>query len=319
MRVLVTGAGGFIGSVVCDQLHKEGHDVVRLFRKLQLESKAEQERNSYEDHEYDVLSESFPEVRIKADAVIHLAAANDVVSKDGREGIRLSVIGTKNVLDLAVNNGIDKVIFFSTIQVLGSELKGLITEESAFYPENDYAANHVMAEMYTEMYARKGLLRAVSVRPTNVYGHFTLPTIKRWSLVPACFCREAFFDKQITLRSSGKQIRNFVSVDSVAGATRAVLAHFPASYDVLNIGSQCHMTILEAAQLVKEVHDEMYPQPVQLLIQGEQPQEENRFEVSLDKLEGRYGFRQHLGREELRRQIEFIFRDLEHLPPSSGI
>ncbi|MDQ0194554.1 NAD-dependent epimerase/dehydratase family protein [Paenibacillus wynnii] len=317
MRILVTGAGGFIGSVLCKQLHADGHEVVRMLRKLQ--KKEGKAVDSYEDYECDVLSDSFPDIQLSGDAIVHLAAANDIVSKNGREGIRLSVIGTKNVLDFAVNNRIDKVVFFSTIQVLGSELEGLITEESAFYPENDYAANHMMAEMYTEMYARKGLLRAVSMRPTNVYGYFTLPTINRWSLVPACFCREAFFDKQITLRSSGKQIRNFVSVDSVAGATRAVLAHFPASYDVLNIGSQCHMTILEAAELVKEVHDEMYPHPVQLLIQGEQPQQENRFEISLNKLEDRYGFGQHLGREELRRQIQLIFLDLEQLPPTSGV
>lgn len=316
MRIIVTGAGGFIGSVLCEQLLKEGHEVVRMFRKLP--SKEGEISDSYEDFEYDVLSDNFPDILMSADALIHLAAANDIVSKNGREGIRLSVIGTKNVLDFAVNNGINKVVFFSTIQVLGSELQGLITEESAFYPENDYAANHVMAEMYTEMYARRGLLRAVSVRPTNVYGHFKLPTINRWSLVPACFCREAFFNKQITLRSSGKQIRNFVSVESVAGATRAVLANFPASYDVLNIGSKYHVTILEAAQLVKEVHDEMYPQPVQLLLKGEQPQVENRFEISLHKLEERYGFRQHLGREELRRQIQLIFLDLELVSPRSG-
>ena len=315
MRILVTGAGGFIGSVLCKQLQAEGHEVVRMLRKLQ--KKVGKAADSCEDYECDVLSDSFPDLQMSGDAIVHLAAANDIVSKNGREGIRLSVIGTKNVLDFAVNNRIDKVAFFSTIQVLGSELEGLITEESAFYPENDYAANHMMAEMYTEMYARKGLLRAISIRPTNVYGYFTLPTINRWSLVPACFCREAFFDKQITIRSSGKQIRNFVSVDSVASATRAVLAHFPASYDVLNIGSTCHMTIREAAELVKEVHDEMYPQPVELHIQGEQPQQENRFEISLHKLESRYGFVQQLGREELRRQIQLIFRDLEHLRPSS--
>lgn len=309
MRYIVTGAGGFIGSVICEQLHKEGHEVVRMFRKLQ--SQEVNASGSYEDYECNVLSEDFPGLHMSADAVIHLAAANDIVSRNGREGIRLSVIGTKNVLDFAVNNGIDKVVFFSTIQVLGSELRGLITEESAFCPENDYAANHVMAEMYTEMYARRGLLKAISVRPTNVYGRFTLPTVNRWSLVPACFCREAFFNKQITLRSSGKQMRNFVSVDSVAGATRAVLADFPASYDILHIGSKCHMSIVEAAQMVKEVHDELHPEPVKLLIQGEEPRLENRFEISLHKLEEGYGFRQHLGREELRQQIRLIFRDLE--------
>lgn len=314
MRYIVTGAGGFIGSVLCEQLYKEGHEVIRIYRRLP--NRVENDSRKYEDIECDVLSDSFSDIRISADAIIHLAAANDIVSRDGREGIRLSVIGTKNVLDFSVSNGIDKFVFFSTIQVLGSELQGLITEDSPFCPVNDYAANHVMAEIYTEMYARRGLLKAVSVRPTNVYGHFTLPTVNRWSLVPACFCKEAFLYKQIMLRSSGKQIRNFVSVDSVAEATSAVLNHFPDSYDILNIGSNCHMSILEIAQMVKEVHDEIYLEPVQLLIQGKQPEQENPFEISLLKLEERYGFRQHLGSEEMRSQIQLIFSDLEKLSSS---
>ncbi|BCG60654.1 NAD-dependent epimerase/dehydratase family protein [Paenibacillus sp. URB8-2] len=311
MRYIVTGAGGFIGSSLCEQLRREGHEVVRIFRSLP--EHAADSAGAYEDIAADVLSDSFPGLRICGDAVIHLAAANDIVSKDGREGIKLSLIGTKNVLDFAVNNGIPQMIFFSTIQVLGSELQGLITETSAVRPENDYAANHAVAELYTEMYARKGLLRAVSIRPTNVYGHFASPTINRWSLVPACFCREAFFNKTITIRSSGKQRRNFISVESVAKATSTVLANFPASYDTLNLGSPFHMTILEAAQCVKQVHDEMYPEPVELLVQGEEPQQENRFEISLRKMEDRYGFKEHLGAEDFRKEIRLIFLSLDRL------
>ncbi|AKG35976.1 NAD-dependent epimerase/dehydratase family protein [Paenibacillus durus] len=310
MRYIVTGAGGFIGSSLCEQLRREGHEVVRIFRSLP-EHAADPGRRAYEDVAADVLADGFPGLRISGDAVIHLAAANDILSRNGREGIKLSLIGTKNVLDFAVNNEIRQMIFFSTIQVLGSELQGMITEESAVLPENDYAANHAVAELYTEMYARKGLLRAVSIRPTNVYGHFTSPTINRWSLVPACLCREAFFNKTITIRSSGRQRRNFVSVDSVAKATSAVLANFPASYDTLNTGSPLHMTILEAAQCVKEVHDEMYPDPVQLLVQGEEPRQENRFEISLRKLEDWYGFKEHLGAEDFRKEIRLIFLSLE--------
>ncbi|AHV98681.1 NAD-dependent epimerase/dehydratase family protein [Paenibacillus sabinae] len=309
MRYIVTGAGGFIGSSLCDQLRREGHEVVRIFRSL-----PEQTGNSgkaYEDIAADVLTDGFAGLRLGGDAVIHLAAANDIVSRDGREGLKLSLIGTKNVLDFAVNNGIPQMIFFSTIQVLGSELQGMITEESAVLPENDYAANHAVAELYTEMYARKGLLRAVSIRPTNVYGHFSSPTINRWSLVPACFCREAFFNKTITIRSSGRQRRNFVNVESVAKATSAVLANFPSSYDTLNIGSPFHLTILEAAKCVKQIHDEMYPDSVQLLVQGEEPRQENQFEIALRKLEDRYGFKEYLGAEDFRKEIRLIFRSLE--------
>ncbi|MBY9078658.1 NAD(P)-dependent oxidoreductase [Paenibacillus sp. HN-1] len=309
MRVIVTGAGGFIGSFLCEQLCRDGHEVIRIFRRLP--DAAERTDKSGENVEADVRSGSFPSLRLPGDAVIHLAAANDIISKNGHEGLSLSILGTKNVLDFAVNNRIPRMIFFSTIQVLGSELAGEYSDESAMRPENDYAANHAMAEIYTEMYARKGLLQAVSIRPTNVYGHFAYPTINRWSLVPACLCKEAFFEKAITIRSSGRQRRNFISVHSVARATSAILNRFPATYDTVNLGSPLYMTIQEAARCVKQVHDELYGEPARLILQGDEPQQENRFYLSLGRLEDRYGFREHLGAEDFRSQISLLFHQLE--------
>lgn len=313
MRVIVTGAGGFIGSFLCEQLCRDGHEVIRIFRHL---PDAAERTKFGEAIEADVRSGSFPALVLPGDAVVHLAAANDIISKDGHAGLSLSILGTKNVLDFAVNNHIPRMIFFSTIQVLGSELAGEYSEDSAMRPENDYAANHAMAEIYTEMYARRGLLQAVSIRPTNVYGHFAYPTINRWSLVPACLCREAFLNKTITIRSSGRQRRNFISVQSVAKATSAILTNFPASYDTVNLGSPLYMTIQEAARCVKQVYDELYDEPVRLTLQGEEPSQENRFHLSLSRLEERYGFREHLGAEDFRSQISLLFQQLEHSPRS---
>ena len=88
--------------------------------------------------------------------LIHVATANDVISKSSIKGIELSSIGTKNMLDFALKNNIPKCIVFSTLQVYGTELTGDIDESSPVHFQNDYGLNHLIAEMYAEQYHRQG-------------------------------------------------------------------------------------------------------------------------------------------------------------------
>lgn len=308
MRVIVTGAGGFIGSVLCEHLNRAGHEVVRFYHRIPNHPNPD---GSVADIACNVLSDDLSKLRVSADAVIHLASANDIVSKNARQGIELSVMGTKHVLDMAVNNSIDKFIFFSTIQVLGTELEGEITEQTPVNPQNDYAMNHWLAEQYVSMYAKTGKLRAVTVRPTNVFGRFAAESVDRWSLVPACFCREAFHNKTITIRSSGKQARNFICVDSVAEAVSALLDHFPGIYDIVHVGSSSPMTILQVAALVKLIHDQMYEEKTKLIIEGTEPQSTNQFELSLKHMRDKYGFQYVSAETSLQQQIRLIFKGLE--------
>ena len=107
------------------------------------------------------LNDEFSKLEIDADAIVHLASANDILSKNTLKGIELSSIGTINTLKLAHNNGIEKFIFYSTLQVYGSELEGNYNEETQLKPENDYAMNHLFGEMYAEMFSRKTKIKIV--------------------------------------------------------------------------------------------------------------------------------------------------------------
>jgi UDP-glucose 4-epimerase len=288
MKILITGANGFIGSYLADYLIGKGHDIIATSRQFHASTLELLQKASI--LELDVLDkEKMDKLDIMADVIVHTATANDSISKDTLKGIELSAVGTKNILDLAVRNRIPACMVFSTFQVYGTELMGEIDESSSLHCQNDYGLNHLYAELYAEMYSRTGKVRCVSVRPSNVYGNILTDAFNRWNLVPGCFCREASTSRTITIKSSGKQMRNFVNLENLSRAAEAVLEHFPVSYECYNFASSQGYTMQEVAGMVKKVYEKKYGKSLVLNITGDQPADTNFFNVKLDKLH-RLGF-----------------------------
>ncbi|MEP7165052.1 MAG: NAD(P)-dependent oxidoreductase [Ferruginibacter sp.] len=283
MKILITGANGFIGSYLADFFLKSGHEVIATSRQFHPSTLALLSKATI--FNLDVLdTEMLNGFSIDADVIIHAATANDIVSKNTLKGIELSAIGTKNILDLAVRNKISNCIVFSTLQVYGTELTGTIDEDSPLLYQNDYGMNHLFGEMYAGLYSRLGKVKCVSVRPSNVYGRILSDSFNRWSLVPGCFCKEAHESGTITIRSSGKQMRNFVNLENLSRAVSSIAEHFPASYECYNLASSQANTMAEVAEKVKAVHEKLYNKKVQLNITGTEPAGTNFFKISMDKL-----------------------------------
>lgn len=288
MKILITGANGFIGSYLSNYFLSKNHEIIATSRQFHVSTRDLLKNATL--IELNVLDKTqLDQLTLQADVIIHTATANDIISKDTLKGINLSGAGTKNILDFAVRNNIQKCVVFSTLQVYGNELLGNIDENSPLLYQNDYGLNHLVAEMYAEMYSRTGKVQCVSVRPSNVYGLILTDAFNRWSLVPGCFCKEARASGTITIKSSGKQMRNFVNLENLSGAIGCILKHFPDSYECYNLASSQANTMVEVAQIVREVYEKKYRKPVELNITGTAPAETNYFKISLDKLK-RIGF-----------------------------
>ena len=308
MRILITGANGFIGSYLAAYFLRQDDEVIATSRQFHL-STIELLKKA-EIINLDVLdTEQLNTLSVKADIIIHTATANDIVSKDTLKGIELSALGTKNILDLAVRNNIPHCIVFSTLQVYGTELTGAIDESSPLLFQNDYGINHLFGEMYAELYARQAKLKCVSVRPSNVYGRILSDAFNRWSLVPGCFCKEAHGSGTITIKSSGKQMRNFVNLENLSRAVDCITRHFPDNYECYNLASSSADTMTGVAEKVKAVYEKMYGKSLQLNITGTEPVSTNFFEISLEKLKN-IGFTEN---EEytLESEIEQLFSYLQ--------
>lgn len=283
MKILITGANGFIGSYLAAYFLQKDEEVIASSRQFNDSTKKLLAKATLLD--LDVLNkDALNKLSVTADVIIHTATANDIISKDTLKGIELSAVGTKNMLDFALQNKIPKVIVFSTLQVYGTELKGAVNENSPLHYQNDYGLNHLFGEMYAELYSRQGKLKTVSVRPSNVYGRILTDAFNRWSLVPGCFCREAVESGTITIKSSGLQMRNFINLQNLGRAVDSILQHFPDNYECYNLASSQANTMLEAAEKVKAVYEKMFNKTVQLNVTGAEPKTTNHFEISLEKL-----------------------------------
>ncbi|MCF7787334.1 MAG: NAD(P)-dependent oxidoreductase [Prosthecobacter sp.] len=282
LRVLITGSGGFIGSRLAIRCREAGHEVIATAHRSTPE--LAQALGVPDVIPMDVLNPHVADLPLDADILFHCATANDIVSRDFKSGVNLSVHGTRNVLELALRRGIRRVVFFSTIQVYGTELHGEITENTPVRCESSYALNHLLGEEICRFYAAKHGLDIVLLRPANVIGVPDASTVQRSTLVPMCFVKEALATGKIVMRSSGRQIRNFVTSDQVANICLCLGQSFPSAATVINASSPWNASIAEMAGIVAEVFFERTGIELVLEIQSDEPEQGNKFRIysSLD-------------------------------------
>ena len=169
MRVLVTGGTGFTGKALVRRLLDDGHRVIALDYKEGLKTAelrqwgAEVVIGSVTDR--GVLERLMPGV----DVVHHVAAAFRELNVDDAYYRKVNVDGTRNVLDVALANGVKKVVHFSTCGVHGNVDHPPAAEDAPIQPADYYQQTKYEAEPVVLEYARKGL-KCVILRPAAIYG-----------------------------------------------------------------------------------------------------------------------------------------------------
>jgi len=312
--VVVTGATGLIGSRIVKNLQSHDFNVVATARLPTPEIGRELGVPVYD---LDVLRPEESDLPDVADGIlIHCATANDIVSKDAARGYELSVNGTWNVLQLASSLGIKRAIYFSTFQVYGTELVGVVDESFPTRCETPYGQNHWFGEEVCRLIATKQKMAIAVVRPSNVYGAPVASSVHRETLVPACFVRTAIINKEIVLHSSGRQLRNFVSTEEVADACIHLLHNFSPGFEIYNICSGYAATMLELAQLTAEVYQEKFGVCLPVNILSDLPSDTNQF-VARSRLESLWKSKNQ-SRNFMRQEIGALFDQMVRVLQSSN-
>lgn len=172
MRVLITGATGFIGSRLCVIARESGWDVVAAG---QVNNPIEQQRQlalqgaGVTTHVGSVLDANFAEaVTRDCDGVIHLAAAQHEMNVPDEHFRQVNVQGTRTLIDAAVANDVRRFVYGSTIGVYGSASSGRIDEQSPPAPDNIYGQTKLEAERLVTAQADR--IEPVVIRISETYG-----------------------------------------------------------------------------------------------------------------------------------------------------
>jgi len=278
-RILITGANGYIGSYLIENFNKQDVEIIPLVRKLP--PYYEYWRENYEIIECDITELDQLREKIKdINYIIHLAAFNDVLTKIYPDkALIINGIGTRNILEIAKELECEFFIYFSTLQVYGKELEGIISIESSINTHNDYALTHYVAEQYCRMYCSNFNMNVAILRPSNVFGAPMSVHVSRWSLVPACFCKSVYETNKIVLKSSGKQMRDFIDLDYILKSVEFLIKTYEKGLKIYNITSESIFSINEITKLVQSVAKSELNKNIELIYESEIPLESNKFKA----------------------------------------
>lgn len=256
MRILVTGAAGFIGSTVCDVLLADGHEVIGLddLSHGKLENlAAARAGDGFSFEQFDVTDAGLTALmeRVRPEVVCHLAAQIDVrVSvADPQLDLRLNVAGTVNLLEAARQAGVRKVVFTSSGGSIYGTPEVLPVDETApVRPESQYAAGKAAGELYLNVYSALYGIAWTSLALANVYGPRQDPHGEAG--VVAIFGTRLLRGATTKIFGDGTATRDYVHVADVADAFRRAVQ--PGSGDGMrfNIGTGRQTDVRELHSLI---------------------------------------------------------------------
>jgi len=257
MKALVTGAAGFLGSHLCDELLERGYKVVGIDNFFRGKKENLPVHPNFKFYEVDLVNDDAGDIIFdeKPDVLFHYAAINgteyfyDIPTKVFNDNIEI----TKNILNGIKDSSIKKVIYTSTSEVYGDN-PPLPTPEShmiqlnVFSDRDSYASSKAIGEFYVKYYCQEYGINYLILRPFNTYGP-RMDNTKYGQVVPEFFRK--LDDEQFTIIGDGTPTRSFCHVDD--HKRLAVMLSEEVSDNVVNIGNDEEITILDLAKKVHKV------------------------------------------------------------------
>jgi NAD dependent epimerase/dehydratase len=250
-RVLVSGAGGFIGSHLTEALVRAGASVRAFVRYTSrgdhgwLESSEPETIREVEIFRGDLANpEAVAGAVAGRDTILHLGALIPIPYsyRHPREFVTANVVGTLNVLEAARGDEIDRIVHTSTSEVYGTAQTVPIDEQHPLHPQSPYAATKVAADQLALSYQRSFGTPVVIARPFNTFG----PRQSARAVIPT-IATQALTRDAIELGATDPT-RDFLYVgDAVAGIMRcAEVAGIEG--EVINLGTGVEVSIGEVAE-----------------------------------------------------------------------
>ncbi len=258
-RILVTGGAGSIGSYVCDELVRRGHQVIALDNGPSLKVEHLFASGRFQFVQDSVLvAEVVERLVARCDIVIHLAAIADPKRyvNEPLNVLNVNLKGSLNLLDFCSRMG-KRFVFASTSEVCGKNPQVPWDEEAdrVLGPPSInrwcYSTGKALIEHYCYAYGQQEGLPFVIMRFFNVYGP-RCDDLGQGRVIPI-FLEKFLRGEPVVVHGDGKQTRCFTYIEDTAQAVVELALSEAALGQCFNVGSDRETSILELAQLMKEV------------------------------------------------------------------
>jgi len=254
-KVLVTGAGGFIGSHLAERLVDEGCKVKAFVRYNSRNFWGWLETSQYKEkmeiiagdiRDYDSVKDAMENVAV----VFHLAALIGIPYSyiSPLAYVKTNVEGTYNVLQAARDLGVKKIIHTSTSEVYGTAKFVPITEEHSINPQSPYSASKAAADYLALSYHRSFGLPVTIIRPFNTYG----PRQSARAVIPTIISQILSGEKKVKLGSI-HPTRDLTFVKDTVEGFMAIAESDKSTGEVINIGKNSEISIKNLAKLIAEL------------------------------------------------------------------
>jgi UDP-glucuronate 4-epimerase len=261
LKVLVTGAAGFIAGHLCEELLNSGAEVLGvdcLDPYYDLSIKRErlarlEKRSAFKWIEGDLANPDIVDACLKSgvETVFHLAARPGVRAslEDPAGTFDRNVMATIQLLQGMVKQHVHRLVFASSSSVYGGEAKPPFRETDAGEsPLSPYAASKRAVELLLNCYIRNYPLAAISLRFFTVYGPFGRP-----DMAIGKFSEYLFKNKEAPLYGTGEAIRDFTYVsDTVAGILLAAKHLKEGTHQIFNLGGGNRCSLKRVIDLLEE-------------------------------------------------------------------
>lgn len=314
MRIIITGAAGFIGSAVARHIISDTTDEILVVDNLtyagNLESLNNISGNLRFNFEHVDIRNRVELDRIfnkfKPDAVMHLAAESHVDrSIDGPAAfIETNIVGTYTLLEATRQywNGLDvaakeafRLHHISTDEVYG-DLHGtddLFTETTSYAPSSPYSASKAASDHLVRAWLRTYGLPTIVTNCSNNYGPYHFPE----KLIPLIILN-ALEGKPLPVYGNGAQIRDWLYVEDHARALYKVLTEGVVG-ETYNIGGHNERKNIEVVQTICRLLDELVPNKPSGIYQYEElityvtdrPGHDMRYAIDASKIEAELGWK----------------------------
>lgn len=240
MKVLVTGASGFVARHVTGYLSTHGHEPIST------DAVGTTSVGSVTDKSF--VLETL--ARLDFEAVVHLAGIADLgrTVENPYAAFEVNSYGTLNMLELALRKGVKRFVYASSANVYGAPKKNPVTEQAEFDPRVPYDHSKVAGEAFVMGYHSAKHLPVAITRSWLLFGEFDAPN----RAVPR-FIRSCLYGEPVRLFNSGRDKTAPSHAANYGKLVMKLLENDSAVGQAFNFGGERAVTVKELAEMIKRL------------------------------------------------------------------